>query len=1054
MIGLRYANRLRLGLTLALVASLCSVTVLTPAPATAGTMSWSVVDTPSATGNVVLSPSEINATAIGYDGRTFYAADIPHSKVYKSANGGSTWDDLALFPASANATLPVWDIAVAPDDPNFVAVVASNGGLPREVLLSTNGGASWQDINCTVPNNIGAIDISPNYGSRDIAIGTRTGAGGGNVHVFRATGPGGWAAQGFAADILALKFSPSYATDFSLVAVSADATGTYVDLGIRDTVANTTNWGTWGPVEVTTAGSGTSPSAAQILTADLQLPFDFTGQAPSLRRIYVSTDAPTANAGIYRFDDIVGHWLMPATTSKRISSIAYYGTYASGKLLAGEVLSDPSLATAITWFTDAPITCPEPCWYPSLKPPTGGGSSGYANAGVAWSPDGSMVYCSTSSANLDAAGWPNGYLTTQSLDESAFSASFDDGQTWNQLSLIDTEITFLSDVVASIGSDILYLASINTNGGYSGFDSVWRSVGQPPGRTWERVLCLLTATDDTILRISRGTAAQSVFLGVRATANLFQSQDAGQTWQGTHPGINISDFAVTRTDGTLRMFVLDANLIRKGESTGQAWKWATQADTLLISGHTICATAAGAVVVGDAGQGMVSYSGDGGSQFARLPAVPVPGNMHVVIDARIQNYIVVYAGSDGAAGKIYCWVVGPSSEWTPMGAPGQSFYGLAQAGTLYGAWPSGTKSGVDRTLNPEAVSSLFVQWDTLSAGLDDGVVFTREPISLKISGGVDLWAIDNRNYDWQSREGCLWVFYDCLTGAPQPISPPSQEVLFEAPTLVSPAEGEVIEIDPDNADAAVVEFSWEHPTPAQEYELWVAKDREFGEAVIQQAVVPSDPRAPTWALSSEILSGEAGEPHYWKAKVTRAATGETGEGEWSEVSSFTVAPTQPTETFYPGYTPLSPANDATNVEPSPSFSWPPVSGATEYQFTLARDEALEQEVASARLAEAGYDYDAELDYGTTYFWQIEVTEPFISEASPIFSFTVVAQEEHTLVSRIANLPLWLWIAIAVIAAASIAVFVLSKIKPGVFKAAFVKARRQTTKSKGPTTPKK
>jgi len=111
-------------------------------------------------------------------------------------------------------------------------------------------------------------------------------------------------------------------------------------------------------------------------------------------------------------------------------------------------------------------------------------------------------------------------------------------------------------------------------------------------------------------------------------------------------------------------------------------------------------------------------------------------------------------------------------------------------------------------------------------------------------------------------------------------------------------------------------------------------------------------------------------------------------------------------------------------------------------------------VISVRVAEAGYDYDAELDYGTTYFWQIKVTEPFISEASPIFSFTVAPQEEHTLVSRIANLPLWLWIAIAVIAAASIAVLVISKMKPGVFKAAFVKARRQTTKSKGPTTPKK
>src|SRR4030042_3712962 len=79
---------------------------------------WSVVDTPSEEGNVVLSPSEINAFAIGPDDETFYAIDIPgdppggkypNGKVYKSTDGGVTWDDdLTAALEDAGATLPAW----------------------------------------------------------------------------------------------------------------------------------------------------------------------------------------------------------------------------------------------------------------------------------------------------------------------------------------------------------------------------------------------------------------------------------------------------------------------------------------------------------------------------------------------------------------------------------------------------------------------------------------------------------------------------------------------------------------------------------------------------------------------------------------------------------------------------------------------------------------------------------------------------------------------------------------------------------------------------------
>ena len=876
------------------IATFMAMVLTIPASAHPGAVRWSTVDTPSNAGNTIVSPSEINAIAIGSDSRTFYAVDTSQGKVYKSTDGGITWDDLTQYLATAGAALPAWSITTAPDNPRFVAVVTSDGGLPRKVFLSVDGGVTWQDTKCPAANNISTIAISPRYSGYDIAIGTRTGTGAGKLYIFKAAGQGSWADQNFAGDILAVKFSPGYRFDSCLVTVWADATGTYVNLGIRDINSNTTNWNTQEALEITVTGSGTSPKASQIVTADLELPSDFSGQAPSRRRLYVSIDdaGATGNAGIYRFDDVIPYLLMPASAPKRISSIAYHGTYASGKLLAGEVLGDHSSATVLTWFTDAPITCPEPCWFQTQKAPTGAANSGYANAQVAWSPDGGQAYCATSSATLnDAASWPGGYLISVALDESALSLSLDNGMTWNQVSLIDTEITFLSDVAVTPASDIIYLASINNHPGISNFDSIWRSVGSPTAlaaRTWERVLCILSLTNDLILRTSGEVSDRSVFFASRLTDDLRQSSDMGQTWSHTLPGIKVTDFSVAIINNVPYIFVLDDNYVRRGKGSAHRWQWAQAVHTALSTGHSITATPTGAVVVGDNGEGMVSYSLDRGISFEPTPAIPYPGRMHVAADYRFRNVLIIYAASDDAACQIYSWVPGSNLGWTAMGSPGRSFHGLAQFGVLYGAWAHGGGAAVDRTLQPERLSPPFVEWDSLSVGLPPGVVFTREPVSLKISAGINLWAIDDRPYT--ATTGRLWNFYDCLAPSPLYITPapPSPQVLFQAPVPIAPAMNEVIPIYLKTGHIADIIFRWKHPTIAVEYQLWLAKDSSFTDIILQETISPKNPKIPSWTLP-QTVDIQQGERYYWKIRVSQAATGETGEGEWSEVMSFSIA---------------------------------------------------------------------------------------------------------------------------------------------------------------------
>ncbi|MDD5313063.1 MAG: hypothetical protein PHO26_08530 [Dehalococcoidia bacterium] len=870
-----------------------------PFPVNAGSMIWSMVDTPSDSYfNVIVSPCEINALASGMDGRILYAVDTANLRLYRSDDGGASWTDITNNLTAGGAALPAWNIALAPDNPSFVAVVTSTGGLPRRVFASIDGGQNWYDTNCPAAANIGAISISFNYGNYDVAAGTRTGGGAGTVYCLKGTSPGGtWVDQGLAGDVFALKFSPNYRTDSSISVVYGTLAGTFFNVGIRDPNTNTTNWNTvygGNPPEITAAGAGTSPLANQVITADLELPLDFSGQAPSLCRAFISIDATGGNPGVYRIDNNIVYQLMAASGNKRISSIAYFGTYAMGKLLCGEVRGDPARATVMTWFTDAPNTCPATCWYPAEKPPTGAGTSGYGNAQVLWSPDGSLAYCGTSSALLNAPGaWPAGYANIVPLDESAFSISRDSGRTWNQLSLIDTRIDSLGDVVVSEDSSIMYLASINTTGA-TNFDSIWRSSAQATARSWERVLCFTSASNDVILRMSNTGNDQAVFFASRNTQDFRQSQDQGQIWKEMLPGSNITDFTVTSINNVRYVYVLSGIFIRRCNVTSLIPQWSSQIATGLNAAHTIFATPTNLVIVGgDVADSSVSFSIDGGNSFSRTSTLPVPGQVHAIVDYRFPAGALIYAASNGAGSNIYAWLIG-APVWNEMQAPNLRYWSLAQMNTLYGVADGGTNSVVDRSINPEAVVPPDILWDVLNTGLQPGVVFTREPVALKLSSGVNLWAIDNRAYNFAAGTGRLWHFCDCLSGGPtyKPPPPPPKEVLFAAPVAVAPGPDNVIPIYLEDNSIGQITFEWKHNTAAGAYELWLARDNNFTKLLEQVTVSPQYRRSPEWTLpdNKDIKQGET---YYWKVRVTQAATGEKGSGEWSNTLSFSVAENKP-----------------------------------------------------------------------------------------------------------------------------------------------------------------
>jgi hypothetical protein len=1112
----------RVILSLVLLFSLISLAKVKPVSADPGKMIWTAIDTPSPLSNVIVSPSELNVISIGSDDHTFYAVDSSRGRLYKSSDGGITWQtELSAQLMTAGAFMPVWNIAVAPDDVNFVVAITDGTGVPngpKQVYISTNGGATWENTSFTAAAGewISCVDISVIYDgtNRDIAIGTRTGIGAGRVYTMKATGFSSWADQSLPpSDVVALKFSPTYPSDFSRVVVSSDGTGTFLRVGFRVT-EYITDWAGWGPVEIRT--TGTSPISTEIITADLELPSDFSGRDVAFRRCYVSTDATALNVqvGVYRLDYTVPYRINPPT-SGRISSIAYFGTYAEGVLLAGEVTAVPALGLVNVWRTSNPIAV-TPTWLKSddLKSPTGGGISGYANAQVAWNADGTRAYCGTSSANLSLGGtgwgvagqWPYGYTVagggSLALDESAFSVSpyalayeqllnsfsktkdTDIGYIWNQLSLIDTEMDWLTDVaaleapqagenLATVDYDILYLFSISDNTTIPvSFDSVWRSTSDPPGRTWERVLCIATNGTDAILRVKQTSYEETDRSDVIVFASLGSdivgySSNEGQRWD-VRPFTGVTDLALS-TDQTI--YILNDTTIYKYQTEGTGWVLKNKVYTELDAGHTIAVPLknpentggenaggenADMVLVGEAGPpnglGRIVYADfsktivtAGPPDYERI-APPVAGDAHVIFDDKFeQNGIIYNATNDPISGngKIYSWVIEKSTAWNELEPPNAAFYGLVQRNdVLYGAWKTPgvpatfpNTAGVDRTLYPRVKVPPPPAWDYLVSELPvaPAVLFTREPSSLKISSNenISLWAIDdNQPYDFANKVGCLWEYTDTIAKV--------------GPWTTSPPSGSFIPVDPKSGRAVEVNFAWRQLSYITVYELQIAKDIDFyNRVLVNDHITPVDQLAPVVYLPAGALipaSGsnigswgnlEAGHTYYWRVRARATVTGEIVRSPWSATMYFTVEAGLRTTSPYPTVTLFSPMYGAKNISTSPGFSWSGLPGTTKYEFILAKDAALQQVIVKVDVPTTSYLYDGKLDYNTGYYWQVRAIEPVVSDPSPIGTFTVIAEKKPATpaVKQPTAIPSWVWSVIAVCAVLAMAMIVFTMVKP-------------------------
>jgi subtilisin family serine protease len=180
-----------------------------------------------------------------------------------------------------------------------------------------------------------------------------------------------------------------------------------------------------------------------------------------------------------------------------------------------------------------------------------------------------------------------------------------------------------------------------------------------------------------------------------------------------------------------------------------------------------------------------------------------------------------------------------------------------------------------------------------------------------------------------------------IAGTPLPPTVPA------APTLSSPANS-------STGIAINTGLTWNTVSGATSYNVQVSTSSSFGTTVYNATGITSTSASPAGLANNTT--------YYWRVSATNGV----GTGAWSSVWSFT--------TVVQGNVPLapvlsSPANNATNVSRTPSFSWIASAGATSYNFQLSKKSNFSSLVNNSTLTGTSTTVSG-LSRTTTYYWRV------------------------------------------------------------------------------------
>jgi hypothetical protein len=552
----RFTKILGVVLTLAVLASMLVVST----PASAGYESFSRDSQISLVPGMITTGSIVDMTVAG-NGSTAYATTTDNNSIWKTTDGGRNWAKLAGF-TGGYAT----KISVASDSADYVAVIADT----NEMWVTVNGGITWgQTSKTTFDTTAYDVAVGPVSGSGHLmAVGTDTNTWVYGPLVGDVFGSYSWTNVTTGGNVtagatLAVQFSPGYASDYTLVTVSAN--GNNARLNVYNVL-----YGKWNADYAYYAASNggallTTGLSVAPTGADIALPSNYSG-FDALRIAYVSLNS----FGIFRNTTaILGTTALPVP----VYSIALNA--GADKLSAGLVNSNAVYTAASPSGTVVTFTASS-----GLKSPGGTGNVSVDYFG----------------ASLGAGTQGN---------ESAFALSTS-GSAFNDVALVKTTIA-ITDFAVNSDASKFYVVSYNAG---TDTTSVWRKT-----TAWERVYKV--AGTNWIIRPTMGSF-DVLFLAQRGAQNFWYSNDAGETtWQ-----IKVGPFGTTITDLAAEspsiIYVLNAaGAVAK--STDGAVTWPTSTTAVGAGGSMNLLSAGNVIIAGPSG---VAYTADASVTWTSAATVP------------------------------------------------------------------------------------------------------------------------------------------------------------------------------------------------------------------------------------------------------------------------------------------------------------------------------------------------------------------------------------------------------------------------------------------------
>jgi len=544
--------------------------------------------------------------------------------------------------------------------------------------------------------------------------------------------------------------------------------------------------------------------------------------------------------------------------------------------------------------------------------------------------------------------------------EGAVSLTEDGGVTFNQISLIDTDIDWVTDI--ALGSDS-WVVTRDTSATTS---SLFRNDGD-----WERVWSSSVSGGDYFdLVVISPESEDCLFVAGSeefswGTEDVYRTTDNGQDWDELRfqpDEIQWHDAFLVIDDDTLIVGGTDGEVHFTDRYGQRAWDTNDVSDDSGVGVYSIAASPAvdnDDTLICGLENSEVWISEDLGDDWDQVgDALPDVGKTFVAFDpgfatsgADGENRI--YAAADDNAYK-FKDVTDSDGAWSEFtGADGAgldwvSGIAVGDDGTLY-VLDYQDGNGMARSPDPYITTPVFELIGTTAHELDSNAELTNMQLA---SGSNIIYATD-------IEDAKIWRYEDTMA---------------VSPTLTSPSNGSSSE----RVDS--VTLTWREIDNADKYEIKMNSRDDFDGIATSVSDVEVG--------ATRITGLEDGRTYYWKVRVHE---GEPALSRWSDVWSFTTAMGEGEWNPFVGGVPESPGNGDTGVPLMPTFAWNAADWATGYEFVLADNPAFTSPIVSKTLDGTVYLSEQELAYSTSYYWKVRAVSATSSSEWGTAVFTTMAK---------------------------------------------------------------